>query len=126
MARRRGSVAAVSEQLTFHVDCGDAGDGWTLTRVREIPAIVTQGATVDEAREIVRSALRDWLHHDVADHATKELEASRRSEPLTGDEPVPADFPPPSAVTNRPTVVLTGHSPTEMTVQRRDTEESGL
>jgi hypothetical protein len=32
---------------------------WILARVREIPAIVTQGATVDEAREMGRSALRD-------------------------------------------------------------------
>jgi predicted RNase H-like HicB family nuclease len=72
----------VSEQLTFHVDYADAGDGWTLARVREIPAIVTQGATVDEAREMVGSALRDWLEHYVADQATEELEASRGSEPL--------------------------------------------
>jgi len=48
-----------------------------------------------------------------------------RVEQATGDEPVPADFPPPSALTNRPTVVLTGHSPTEMRVQRKETEERG-
>jgi predicted RNase H-like HicB family nuclease len=83
MASRPGSVEAVSEQLTFHVDYGDAGDGWTLARVRETPAIVTQGATVDEARDMVRSALRDWLEHYVADQATEKLEASQGSEPLT-------------------------------------------
>ena len=83
MASRPGSVEAVSEQLTFHVDYADAGDGWTLARVREIPAIVTQGATVDEARDMVRSALRDWLEHYVADQATEKLEASQGSEPLT-------------------------------------------
>jgi 3-phenylpropionate/trans-cinnamate dioxygenase ferredoxin reductase component len=42
----------------------------------------------------------------------------------TGDDPVPADFPPPSALTNRPTVIVTGHSPTEMRVQRKETEEA--
>ena len=42
----------------------------------------------------------------------------------TGDDPVPAAFPPPSALTNRPTVIVTGHSPTEMRVQRKETEET--
>jgi len=73
----------VSEQLTFHVEFGDAGDGWTLARVREVPAIVTQGATIDEARDMVRSALRDWLEHYVPSEATDEVAAGRRCEPLT-------------------------------------------
>jgi 3-phenylpropionate/trans-cinnamate dioxygenase ferredoxin reductase component len=38
-------------------------------------------------------------------------------------EPRPAAFPPPSAVTHRPTVILTGHAPTDMHVQRIWTEE---
>jgi predicted RNase H-like HicB family nuclease len=75
MAAGPGSVGVVSEQLNFHVDYGDAGDGWTLARVREIRAIVTQGATVDEARGMVRSALRDWLEHYVA--ATRTLPSRR-------------------------------------------------
>jgi hypothetical protein len=37
---------------------------------------------------------------------------------------VRADFPPASALTNRPTVIVTGHSPTEMRVQRQETEET--
>jgi hypothetical protein len=41
-----------------------------------------------------------------------------------GDDPVPAAFPPPSALTNRPTVIVTGHSPTEMRVQRKETQEA--
>jgi predicted RNase H-like HicB family nuclease len=77
------TVSGVSEQLTFHVEFDDAGDGWTLARVREVPAIVTQGATIDEARDMVRSALRDWLEHYVASEATEAIEAGRRSEPLT-------------------------------------------
>ena len=44
----------------------------------------------------------------------------------TGDEPVPGHFPPASALTNRPTVIVTGHSPTEMRVQRKETEETAL
>jgi predicted RNase H-like HicB family nuclease len=83
MRRRVSSVSAVSEQLTFHVEFDGAGDGWTLARVREVPAIVTQGATIDEARDMVRSALRDWLEHYVASDATDEVDAGRRSEPLT-------------------------------------------
>src|SRR4051812_10984588 len=83
MTRRASTVSAVSEQLTFHVEFDDAGDGWTLARVREVPAIVTQGATIDEARDMVRSALRDWLEHYVASEASDEVDAGRRSEPLT-------------------------------------------
>jgi predicted RNase H-like HicB family nuclease len=83
MTRRGSTVARVSERLTFHVEFDDAGDGWTLARVREVPAIVTQGATIDEARDMVRSALRDWLEHYVADEATDQVEPGRRSEPLT-------------------------------------------
>ena len=41
----------------------------------------------------------------------------------TGDEPVPGHFPPASALTNRPTVIVPGHSPTEMRV-RKETEET--
>jgi 3-phenylpropionate/trans-cinnamate dioxygenase ferredoxin reductase component len=39
------------------------------------------------------------------------------------EEPVPAAFPHPSAVAHRPTVILTGHSPTEMHAQHRWIEE---
>jgi predicted RNase H-like HicB family nuclease len=77
MMLRRNTVAGVGERLTFHVEFDDAGDGWTLARVREVPAIVTQGATTDEARDMVRSALRDWLEHYVADEATDQFEPGR-------------------------------------------------
>ena len=74
--RRGSTVAGVSERLTVHVEFDDAGDGWTLARVRKVPSI-------DEARDMVRSALRDWLEHYVADEATDQVEPGRRSEPLT-------------------------------------------
>jgi 3-phenylpropionate/trans-cinnamate dioxygenase ferredoxin reductase component len=41
----------------------------------------------------------------------------------TGKEPVVAGFPHPSAVSHRPTVILTGHSPTDLQAHRIWTEE---
>lgn len=45
----------------------DAGDGWTMARVPEISSVVTQGATVEHAREMIHSALRDWLEIHIQD-----------------------------------------------------------
>lgn len=39
----------------------DAGDGWIMARVPELPGIITQGPDRDEARRMARSAVRDWL-----------------------------------------------------------------
>jgi 3-phenylpropionate/trans-cinnamate dioxygenase ferredoxin reductase component len=40
------------------------------------------------------------------------------AEQATGATPVPADFPAPHPMTNQPTVLITGHSPTDLHVQR--------
>jgi predicted RNase H-like HicB family nuclease len=60
---------AMSESLRFTVIYEDAGDGWTMARIAEVPEIITQGATVEEARSMVQSALRDWLEFYVRDQA---------------------------------------------------------
>jgi predicted RNase H-like HicB family nuclease len=45
----------------------DAGDGWVMACIPEIPGVITQGANVEHAREMIHSALRDWLEHHVQD-----------------------------------------------------------
>ena len=76
----------MSETLQLTVVYEDAGDGWTMARVRELPGVMTQGATLEEAREMIRSALRDWLAFYVADQAgegdQEQLPEGARSESL--------------------------------------------
>src|SRR5215217_3098980 len=67
--RRGVALATMSESLRFTVIYEDAGDGWTMARIAEVPEIITQGATVEEARRMVQSALRDWLEFYVRDQA---------------------------------------------------------
>ncbi|MDN5747287.1 MAG: type II toxin-antitoxin system HicB family antitoxin [Pseudonocardia sp.] len=57
----------MSETLRLTVVYHDAGDGWVMASIPELPEILTQGATVDEARTMVRSAVRDWLQFCVED-----------------------------------------------------------
>jgi NADPH-dependent 2,4-dienoyl-CoA reductase/sulfur reductase-like enzyme len=98
--------------------------------------VITQGST-DERRFAAAYGMNGQVVAAVTFNAGRYLEYYERLiesaapfppdlsnvDQATGDDPVPADFPPPSALTNRPTVVLTGHSPTAMSVQRKATEE---
>ena len=98
--------------------------------------VITQGST-DERRFAAAYGLNGQVVAAVTFNAGRYLEFYERLietaapfppdlsnvDQATGDEPVQADFPPPSALTNRPTVIVTGHSPTEMRVQRKETEE---
>jgi single-strand DNA-binding protein len=82
---RTGTVQDVSETLRLTAVFDDAGDGWILVRVRELPEVITQGATPEEARAMLRSAVRDWLSFYVADQGgtpPDELPPGIRSEPL--------------------------------------------
>ncbi len=45
------------------------GDGWVMARVAEVPEVITQDKTVEDARSMVRSALRDWLEFYVREQA---------------------------------------------------------
>ena len=47
------------ERLTLHIE--DAGDGWYVARIEEIPAAISQGRTSEEARKNVIAALHDLL-----------------------------------------------------------------
>lgn len=57
----------MSERVRLTVVYEDAGDGWIMASIPELPGVLTQGADVDEARAMIRSALRDWLEFYVQD-----------------------------------------------------------
>lgn len=74
----------MSETLRLTVVYEDAGDGWVMASIPELPSVLTQGATVEEARAMIRSALRDWLEFYVQDQHEDLPEPAEgaRSEPL--------------------------------------------
>lgn len=52
------------ETLTLTVHYEDAGEGWLLARIVEVPGAISQGRTRAEARENVIDALRTVLEPD--------------------------------------------------------------
>jgi hypothetical protein len=54
-----GTVEQDERSLRFTAIYEDAGDGWVMARIVELPEVITQGASEEEAREMVQSALRD-------------------------------------------------------------------
>jgi predicted RNase H-like HicB family nuclease len=56
-----------AEMLTLTVTYEDAGDGWFIARIAEVPAAMSQGRTREQARENVTDALREltlsWLEY---------------------------------------------------------------
>lgn len=55
------TVCGMSDALRFTIHYSDAGDGWTMAQVEEVPGAISQGRTRDEARENVIDALRLML-----------------------------------------------------------------
>jgi predicted RNase H-like HicB family nuclease len=51
----------VSDTLQLTVVYEHAGDGWILARIPELPGVFSQGRTREEARAMVRDALREML-----------------------------------------------------------------
>ncbi len=49
----------MSEPLRLTIVYEDAGDGWIMATVPEVPGAISQGATRAEARENVTDAPRD-------------------------------------------------------------------
>ncbi len=54
----------VSQTLSLTVHFEDAGNGWVLATIPEVPGAISQGRTRDEARENVIDALRTVLTPD--------------------------------------------------------------
>jgi predicted RNase H-like HicB family nuclease len=57
-------LLAMSETLRLTIHYEDAGDGWILATVPEVPGAISQGRTREEARENVIDALRTVLTPD--------------------------------------------------------------
>lgn len=53
----------MNDPLSFSVDVvyEDAGDGWTMASIPQVPGAFSQGRTRAEARENVADALRELL-----------------------------------------------------------------
>ncbi len=58
-----------SEPLHLTVVYGDAGEGWILASVPEVPGASSQGRTREEARANVIDALRGILELRFGEHA---------------------------------------------------------
>jgi predicted RNase H-like HicB family nuclease len=48
----------MAEEPGFTIHFSDAGDGWIMAQVEEVPGAISQGRTREEARENVVDALR--------------------------------------------------------------------
>ncbi len=57
-------MARMSATLELTVHFEDAGDGWVLASIVEVPGAISQGRTREEARENVIDALRTVLTPD--------------------------------------------------------------
>ena len=69
--------------LTIVYEPGD--DGWIVVSIPEVPGVFSQGRTRTEAREMVLSALNDWLRFYVEDQASEtpsEIPADADTEPV--------------------------------------------
>lgn len=74
------TVSGVSEPLRLTIVYEDAGDGWIVASIPEVPGALSQGHTRQEARENVIDALHGILELRFGEHALNE--AASDSEPL--------------------------------------------
>jgi len=59
----------MSDQLSLTIVYEPGEDGWITVSIPEVPGVFSQGRTRTEAREMVLSALNDWLRFYVEDQA---------------------------------------------------------
>ena len=62
----------MTESVRLTIVYEDAGDGWVLARVPEVPGAISQAATRAEAKENVIDALRGILELRFGEHASAE------------------------------------------------------
>ncbi|HEY5343385.1 MAG TPA: type II toxin-antitoxin system HicB family antitoxin [Solirubrobacteraceae bacterium] len=63
----------------------DPDSDWIVVSIPEVPGVLSQGRTRKEAREMILSALNDWLRFYVEDQAGKvlrEIPADADTEPV--------------------------------------------
>lgn len=73
-------MSGVSEPLRLTIVYEDAGDGWIVASIPELPGALSQGHTRQEARENVIDALHGILELRFGEHALNEPASD--SEPL--------------------------------------------
>lgn len=73
-------MGAVGTEIRLTVRFEDAGDGWVMAQVLEVPGAISQGRTREEARENVIDALRTVLTPD--EQLGGSDDAAQDSEPL--------------------------------------------
>lgn len=57
-------LASGGQAVTFTVHFEDAGDGWVMATIPEVPGAISQGRTREEARDNVIDALQTLLTPD--------------------------------------------------------------
>jgi predicted RNase H-like HicB family nuclease len=66
--------------MELHVVFEPDEDGWVRATVEELPGVITCAPTQEEARELVRNALDEWLQAlTSAERATIGVEATRET-----------------------------------------------
>jgi predicted RNase H-like HicB family nuclease len=79
----------MSEPLNLTIVYEPDEDGWIVVSIPELPGVLSQGKTRKEAREMILSALNDWLRFYVEDQSGERL----REVPADADtEPVHLSF----------------------------------
>lgn len=82
-------VMVMAEPLNVTIVYEPGEDGWITVSIPEIPGVLSQGRTREQARETILSALNDWLRFYVEDQAGGNLHAL----PANADtEPVHLSF----------------------------------
>lgn len=54
-------------QFDYHAAYSVVEDGWYVAQVLDFPGVLTQGRTLDKARKMLRSALRDMVEWQLED-----------------------------------------------------------
>lgn len=54
-------LAILTTQIRLTAVYEPVESGWTQARIEELPAVITAAPTVDEARELLLDALREYL-----------------------------------------------------------------
>jgi predicted RNase H-like HicB family nuclease len=79
----------MSDQLSLTIVYEPGEDGWITVSIPEVPGVFSQGRSRTQAREMVLSALNDWLRLYVTDQAANRPDAI----PANADtEPVHLSF----------------------------------
>jgi len=65
--------------MELHVAFESDEGGWVRATIEELPGVITCAPTLEEARELIRDALTEWLaaltsaeHASISDGATRE------------------------------------------------------